>query len=73
MRFFSQLADHIHFDLTRIFQIRFDLFGYITRHQNHGCIIHLIRHYHNSNLSACLNSKRFLYSLEGVRNIFQLF
>ena len=33
----------------------------------------MLRYYHYTNFSTCLNSKRFINALKLIRNIFQLF
>lgn len=66
----SAFTDHADFNLSRIFQLCLDLFCNISCQKNHISIADLFRNYHDTNLSSCLDSKRFVYSLEGVGNIF---
>ena len=66
----SGLPNHIHLDLTRILQLVLDALGNLACHQDHVIVTYLIRHYHNSDFPACLNSKGLVHSLEGVGNIF---
>ena len=69
----TALTNHINFNLTRIFQFSFDLFGDISCQQNHICICNLFRYYHYTNFPACLNSKGLVDSLKFICNVFQLF
>ena len=50
-------ADNADLDLTWVFQLCFDLFCDISCQEHHVRIVDLIRNYHYSNLSTCLNSK----------------
>ena len=64
----TALTNHINFNLTRIFQFSFDLFGDISCQQNHICICNLFRYYHYTNFPACLNSKGLVDSLKFICN-----
>ena len=66
-------ADDIYLNLSRIFQFSFNLFGNVSCQQNHICVCHVFRYYHNTDFSARLYSKGLVYTLEFVGDIFQLF
>lgn len=66
----TALSDHIYFDLSGIFQFSLNLLGDISRKEYHIRIIDLFRNYHYTNLSTCLNSKRFVYTFEIVCDVF---
>lgn len=68
----SGLADHVDFDLSRIFQAFFDLLGYVSCEKNHIVIADLLRHYHNAHFASRLDRKGLINSLEGVCNILKL-
>ena len=68
----SGLADHVDFDLSRIFQAFFDLLGYVSCEKYHIVIADLLRYYHNTYLASCLDRKGLVNSLEGVCDILKL-
>ena len=69
----SALTNHIDFNLTRVFQFSFNLLRNISCQKDHICICYMLWYYHYANLSARLNSKGLVYSLEFIGDILQLF
>ena len=64
------LADYIYLNLSRILKLVLNALRNIPCQQYHIVIADLFRNNHDTNLTACLNSKRFIYSLKGIRYIF---
>ena len=66
------LANDIDLDLSGIFHLVLDLLGNISCEYYHVRIRNLIGYDHDSDFSACLNSKRFFNTLITVGDFFEL-
>src|SRR5438445_7294391 len=60
-----RLADHGHFDLTRIGQLALDALDDVARHQLGGGVVDLLGLHDDADLAACLHCERALHSREG--------
>src|SRR6185437_1573576 len=66
------LADHVHLDFARIFELFLDADGNIARHLVHRNVRNLARVHEHADFTARLDRIRFFYAFERRRDAFQI-
>ena len=69
----SDFPDNRNFDLSGVFEFRFQLVGDFFCKENRGGVVDDLRFDHNADFAPCLNCVRLFNAIEGICDCFQLF